>query len=172
VESADNPVDRHAQNTTTPSKSLSKDMHDEDGPGIKDIGVTFNDTSSDHGVSAIKTEIAITSITSDPPLSSRRAKRRSKSNGRTSESFTRSDQAYTRWENFIYDSLFTDMPYMTPCSRKFHEARYTAMGEGMGPRLVFGSMVFDLSRPGRKEVFLLDRLLLVVLCVATDSRDV
>ena len=97
AESVDNPVDRHTQDTTTPSKSLSKDMHDEDGSAPKDTGVTFNDTSSDHGVSAIKSEAAITSITSDPLFTSRRAKARNKSNGRTSESFTRSDQAYTRW---------------------------------------------------------------------------
>ena len=110
AESVDNPVDQYMRDNVTPSKSLNKDLREEDGPVPKDTSVTFNNTSLDHGVSAIKSEAAVTSITSDPRLSSRRGKARNEPVGRTSESFTRTDQAYTRWENSVYDSLFTEMP--------------------------------------------------------------
>ena len=102
-------LDRHTQAETTPSKALDKDMQEEDEPAPKDTGVTFNDESSDHGVPVIKTEV-VTSIASDPLVASRRAKARNRSAGRQPEAFTRADQAWTRWENHIYDSLFTDMP--------------------------------------------------------------
>jgi hypothetical protein len=83
-------------------------MHDEDGPGLKHAGVTFTETGSERGAPSVKSEPAITSIISDPLQPSRRTRARDKSNGRTSESFTRADQAYIRWENFIYDSLFIE----------------------------------------------------------------
>ena len=163
VESVDNPVDRHTQDTTTPSKSLSKDMHDEDGPGPKDAGVTFNDTGSDRGVSAVKSEPAITSIISDPLLTSRRSKARNKSNGRTSESFTRSDQAYTRWENFIYDSLFTDMPSgdsTATVAFTLASGRHIKIGETLDKPLIEGhikQLRADLTF-GQKEAILSEYL--------------
>ena len=133
------PVVRHTQDTTTPIKSLDKDMHDKIGPGLKEPGVTFTEIGSDRGAPSVKSEPAITSIISDPLRPSRRTKARDKSNGRTSESFTRADQAFIRWENFIYDSLFVDRPSGDPTAIvgfTLASGRHIKIGETLDKSLI------------------------------------
>jgi hypothetical protein len=163
AESADNPVDQYTQGNVTPSKSLDKDLREEDGPVPKDTSVTFNNTSLDHGVPAVKPVAAVTSVTSDPRPSSRRGKARNKPVGRTSESFTRTDQAYMRWENIVYDSLFTEMPNgdsTATAAFTLASGRHNKIGETLDKPLIEGhikQLRQDLTF-GQKEVILAEFL--------------
>ena len=194
-ESIDNPADQYTQGNFTPSKSLDKDLREEDGLVQKDTSVTFNSTSLDRGVPAVKPVAAATSVTSDPRPNSRRGKtfkegdsdrvpdlvedndrqaepvnsnsRRGKARnrpvGRTSESFTRTDQAYIRWENTVYDSLFTDRPNgdsTAIAAFTLASGRHVKIGESLDKPLVDGhiqQLRQDLTF-GQKEVILAEFL--------------
>jgi hypothetical protein len=134
------PVVRHTQDTTTPIKSIAKDMHDEIGPGLKEPGVTFKEGDSDREAPSVKSDPATTSIVSEPLRPSRRTRARdNRSNGRTSESFTRADQAFIRWENFIYDSLFVARPTGNPTAIvafTLASGRHIKIGETLDKSLI------------------------------------
>ena len=143
----DDPMPGQAEDLSTPLKSFEQELHEEAEHDAKVAEVTFKEKATTPPVSVSA------SITSEPRLSRRSKTRGGKPSDRTSESFSRADQAFLRWEDVMYDSLFRDSPELggdptAIASLTLASGRHVKAGDSRGDSHKATSRGLDLRREG------------------------